>query len=178
MFNWSPTLIAKCFSIPASSLPLTTSVLEDFASGMFLCLQVGTHLVIFSSNAPSLSRLLCVIFMSWFTFQFLPSQGYVWEPFACSSHFLQIINKGTKSQHFRHQQWWVFLRYDSSVLPNAFSLPYTSFAFQFRLSFLLGQWCCPLHLYFILFIIFFLRGFSGFWTVMFSGSIYSCILVT
>lgn len=147
MFNWPPTLTAKFFRIPASSLPVTVSVLEDFASGMFSCLQARTCLVILSGNVPSLSRSLCVISMSWLTFQFLPSQGHLWEPFVCSSHSLWIIKKDTRSQCFWHQQPF-FLLGDSVVLPDAFSLPYASLAFQFRFSFLLGTWCCPLDLFF------------------------------
>lgn len=69
-----------------------------------------------------------------------------------------------------------FLLDDSVALSSAFSLPYASFAFQFRFSFLLGPWCCPLYLFFILPIMVFSDDFFW-WAFMFSGCIYSCILV-
>lgn len=90
----------------------------------------------------------------------------------CAAHIpYRLLNKDTKSRCFWHQQCF-FLLDDSVALPSAFSLPYASFAFQFRFSFLLGPRCCPLYLFFILPIMvfsddfFFFVGFHVFWVYL------------
>lgn len=157
MFNWPPTLIAKCFSIPASSLHWLQVFWRILPQVYFHAYK--WKLILLFSLVMSPDSVGHSVLFPYSDSPFGSSQARViCESPLCAAHISYIINKDTKSQCFWHKECCCgfFLPNDSDVLPSAF--PYASFAFQFRFLFLLEPWCCPLYLFSIFPITLFFRG--------------------